>query len=238
MDITPTSFRILKFINSHQTELFTENNIINKLRINNRQKIIDSIQELQLLNLAGGGKGNISYKLEGEKYYNEIIRKNNELIYNDAIEDYDYAILKFLHYNDWGVKEGEFPSILKQKCQIEIFSDYLYQQRINIKNDDYGDYFLTEEGEQYYCLETKRKESIKEEEKKSKINFLTVNKNSGVILQGSESSESPINQSVTTTPSKKQSAPKKKRWYNSPLFKYFIWPLLVLIIGYLIVHFV
>jgi len=44
--------------------------------------------------------------------------------------------------------------------------------------------------------------------------------------------ESPLNQTVTTTPSKKDNETSKIEWYNSPLFIYLIWPLLVGIVIY------
>ncbi len=230
MEITPTSFRILKFLNSNKIELFTENNLINKLRINNGQKVVDSIQELQLLNLAGGGRGNVCYKLEGEKYYNNIIKQINELIYNDAIEDYDYAILKFLHNYNWGVKEEEFPSILKQKCPIEIFADYLYQQRINIKSDKDSNYSLTSEGEDHYYLETKRKDSTKEDGEKSKINFLQIGTNSGIINQGSDLKE--VQQSTGSSSQKMNvSAPAKAAIINKIIIGVFI-GVMILLVGH------
>jgi hypothetical protein len=43
----------------------------------------------------------------------------------------------------------------------------------------------------------------------------------------------PISHNVVTTPKKNDA---NATWYKSPLFKYFIWPLLVLLIGTYIAH--
>jgi len=52
----------------------------------------------------------------------------------------------------------------------------------------------------------------------------------------SDLSESPINQSVTATPNANESIANKIAWYSKPLFKYIIWPLVVLIIFGLITY--
>ena len=60
--------------------------------------------------------------------------------------------------------------------------------------------------------------------------------NKGQIAQVLDSSDSPIIQSVTTTPNTNESIATKIAWYSKPLFKYIIWPLVVLIIFGLITY--
>jgi hypothetical protein len=57
-------------------------------------------------------------------------------------------------------------------------------------------------------------------------NNLYVGVNQGAVAQGSDFSQSDLTQSVTTTPNINESITKSKLWYNTALFKYFIWPVL------------
>jgi hypothetical protein len=60
--------------------------------------------------------------------------------------------------------------------------------------------------------------------------------NKGQIAQVLDFPDSPITQSVTTTPNTNESIATKIAWYSKPLFKYIIWPLVVLIIFSLITY--
>jgi len=71
---------------------------------------------------------------------------------------------------------------------------------------------------------------------KSGIIINSFNNNSGNLNQDSDFSESPITQSVTITPSTNESMDKNMAWYSKPLFKYFVWPLLVILVGSYIVY--
>jgi hypothetical protein len=65
------------------------------------------------------------------------------------------------------------------------------------------------------------------------------NENKGNQNFRSEFSDSPITQSLITTPDNiKASATKIRLWYTKPLFIFFIWPVIGLIAAALILHFV
>lgn len=55
-------------------------------------------------------------------------------------------------------------------------------------------------------------------------NPITIIGDNNVLNQDSFFRESPIIHDVNTTPNAKQAAPNIKSWYETPLFKYIIWP--------------
>lgn len=82
------------------------------------------------------------------------------------------------------------------------------------------------------------KEYLKEEKPlvlPLKLNQQFINKNYGIANQDSDFSESEESQSVTTTPKINESKAIKIPWYKSTLFKYVIYPLLVIVITWLII---
>ena len=55
-------------------------------------------------------------------------------------------------------------------------------------------------------------------------NTFKISGEGNTVVQDSLFRESPIIHKVNTTPSTKQAAPNIKSWYETPLFKYIIWP--------------
>lgn len=214
MEISGTSFRLLKYLNTYKNrELIRETELIVPLKIKQRDELANSVYELQTKGLIGGGKGNVHYKPEGEVYYNNIVKKNNELIYNDAFENYDYAILKFLHFNSWGVQSEEFPSILKDRCPINLFDDYLYQQWSKIKNDN-GRYFLKPEGEQHYYLRTERKKNAGKQNS-DEINLDVIIAVNSPLDNIKMNTNNKINHGTITNSAKKSDWLEKLSWISS-----------------------
>ncbi len=78
---------------------------------------------------------------------------------------------------------------------------------------------------------------LKERDEKSKGNTTNVNVGRDMVhspvIQDSRLEESPMTQSVNTTPNKKEAA---TTWYTSAIFIYLIWPLVVLLIGGFILY--
>jgi hypothetical protein len=71
----------------------------------------------------------------------------------------------------------------------------------------------------------------------SQIGNLNAGHVGGNLDQESDFSEKDLSHTVTTTPNIKESAANKTRWYNSTVFKYILYPIVVALLVWLITTF-
>ena len=150
------------------------------------------------------------------------------------LDNKDILLLEFLS------KQSDWYEFRKDKAPIEIRSEFSFDgldvnrdhdaiavRLFHLKKNggliDIERGFtakITEAGKYKLSLE---KELAKEYTSSNTVNQIHVVTNNGVINQDSvrDLSNSPIIQSVTTTPNRNE---KKQAWYASTIFKYLIWP--------------
>ena len=80
----------------------------------------------------------------------------------------------------------------------------------------------------------KRKEKLEQiEREKPKTHFQTGDIKDSTIIHSSDLRDSPIIHKTITTPNTKE---RKATWYTSPIFKYLIFPIVVILIGTYLCH--
>ena len=156
MDISATSYRILKYLSTLRNDAFPDkNHIIQTLGFTNRNEFDNSISDLKRKQLLGGGMTNVYIEPAGRNYISSIEQENNKIAHETVFSNFDFAVIEFLYNNPWGVHEDEFPVIIKEKCPEDIFSDYLYQKSSFIKHSS-NEYTLKTAGIEYYINEKEK----------------------------------------------------------------------------------
>lgn len=164
-------------------------------------------------------KGRIAYKINSvsQEVYNYFFSKRNdvyvswnELVETLGIPDDIIDILQTKLLNDGFIKISKMHAI-EEDDRFEITQKF-----------------------KLFCIGLQEKQAsiIIDNSTNIKESILTESQ----IIQRSSFSDSPITHKVITTPNKDESN-KGNNWYGKPLFKYFLWPLLVLIIGTLILKY-
>ena len=165
----------MKYILKQTITLIPKNRIFLHLK-STRIKFDNSIEELFSKGFIDTTKTDIILKPKGKEYFDKINNDNDELIIEDIYEDYDFAVIKFLYYNDWGVKSNEFPQLFKALCKREIIEDYFTEWAQFIKCDEHSNYRLNDEGKRHFVLRNKQKENKKNQlENPTTVNNFTGN---------------------------------------------------------------
>lgn len=118
MDISATSYRILKYLDSHKGENYINSfgNIKSHARIFNEPDFDESKLDLYKRGFIDMTKSDASILPAGSQYLKSINEENLKIAYEDIFDNYEHALLRFLYNNNWGVRIEEFPEIFKTKA--------------------------------------------------------------------------------------------------------------------------
>lgn len=214
MDISATAYRILRYLNMHQSHLtivdtmITPDLIFQEIYCGIRRQFNDALKGLVDKGLIQETKSDVSITSTGIDYLIKIERQNEDLVFEDIFEDFDYAVLKFLHVNNWRVKLEEFPAILMKEVSKKVtprddvnLLNYLHSKEKYIDFNVDG-YKLNNDGIRYYKFLTDKK--IAEKEAKT-IPLVFGNNN----VVGNSTTTTTNSNNVTTTTIEQKSSDKK-----------------------------
>lgn len=225
MDISPTAYRILKFLKVKKSHSLIPHDII-PISVCETTDIKEEIS-FELKSLVGKGlieetKSDVSITPAGIDYLGKIEHQNEDLAYENVYDDYEYSILKYLYVNNWGISLDDFPNIMMKEVPEKTYGveegnllEYLESQKQYIDKDLQNHrYKLNNFGKRRYRYLTDKKIAEKEAKSESPRTVYQIEKveQHGTNMFGSSNTNTHTTTNSNNTTSIIEQKPSDKKW--------------------------